>query len=69
MTYEELKAQIEEIARFESLVHLPDKPRDPDWPHWVARATVEGHGTNGEGETEIEALENLLKNLQDKASA
>jgi len=62
-TFESVKTQIEQVARFESLVHLPDKPRDPDWPKWVARATVDGHGTDGRGGTHIEALQDLLKNL------
>lgn len=61
--YETLKAQIEKVARFESLVHMPDK-RDPDWPKWVARATVKGHGTNGQGDTDIEALKDLLKKIE-----
>ncbi len=62
-TYEAVKAQIEKIGRFESLVQLTDKPKDPDWPKWVARATVEGHGTNGQGDGDVEAMKDLLKKL------
>lgn len=62
-TYEQIKVAIEKVARFESLVHMPEK-KDPDWPVYVARATVKGHGTNGQGDTDIEALKDLLKKLQ-----
>lgn len=62
-TFENLKSQIEKVARFESLVHMPEK-KDPDWPVYIARATVKGHGTNGQGDTDIDALRDLLKKLQ-----
>ena len=43
----------------ESLVRMPDK-RDPDWPKWVARATIAFTGVCGRGETDTEALGRLL---------
>ena len=58
-TFKSLLDQIEQIARFESLVHLPEKFGDV----WVARATVEGHGVDSQGETYLEAMQNVLKTL------
>lgn len=62
--YDTLKTAIEKVARFESLVHMPDK-KDPDWPHYVARATVKGQSVNGQGDTDIAALNDLLRKLQE----
>lgn len=55
---------IEQIARFESLVQLPQKA-DPDWPKWSAAATKleTGKRVIGNGEDAIEALANLLQEL------
>jgi hypothetical protein len=63
--YSHLKNQIEAIARFESLVHLPEKWGDK----WLARAVKDGHGVNGEGETDLAAMEDLLKKLEGGAGA
>jgi hypothetical protein len=61
-TYEQLKTRIEAVARFESLVQMPSK-KDPDWPNWVARATVDGNSVNGQGDTDLDAMEDLLNKL------
>jgi hypothetical protein len=66
---EELLDKIEDVARFESLVHFPEKPRDPDWPNWVARATKEGVTFSGTGEDRNLALQDLLKNIDENRPA
>jgi hypothetical protein len=55
-------AAIGEIARFECLVQLPAKA-DPDWPKWSAAATKGEKRFFAKGETEVEALANLLEEL------
>lgn len=60
---EQLIEKIETLARFESLVHFPEK-RDHDWPNWVARATKEGVTFTGQGEDRENALEDLLTNIK-----
>ena len=67
MTYEQVMKEIHAVGRFESLVQMPEK-KDPDWPHWVARASIPGlatkTGITGKGDTDVEALQELLKNLK-----
>ena len=69
-SYEALMEQIQTTgARFESLVQMPER-RDPDWNYrWFARATLEGRGVNGTGDTDIGALEDLLNSLLEKRQA
>jgi hypothetical protein len=55
--------RIEKIARFESLVQLPEKPRDPDWPVWAAAATKDGHRFMATADTKVDALARLLEEL------
>ena len=61
--YEQLREAIEKLGSFQSLVQMPDKPRDPDWPNWVARATKDEKSYIGKGDTDTDALEDLLNNL------
>jgi hypothetical protein len=63
MTYENLKSEIEQLARFESLVQMPVRS-DPDWPRWTARATEHNESFMGKGETDIEALKSLLLSVR-----
>lgn len=60
---DKLVEEIEQAARFESLVHFPEK-RDPDWPDWVARATKHGVTYSGTGSDRDLALEDLLNNIK-----
>ena len=64
MQYEELQGAINKLARFETLVQLPEK-RDPCWPKWSAAATKGFFRVMGKGDTDIEALQNLLDELKD----
>lgn len=59
MKYEKLRKEIEKKARFESLVQLPEKFDGM----WAARATVDGHGVQGQGQSDYEALEDLVRKL------
>jgi hypothetical protein len=62
-SFDDLKADIEGLARFESLVQLPEK-RDPDWPKWSARATRGEKSFIGRGDSAAEGLGALLDSLQ-----
>lgn len=64
---DELIKKTGKVGRFESLVQMPVK-RDPDWPKWSARASIPGKDTQtgiiGTGDTDIEAMEDLLRKLK-----
>lgn len=66
---DELFKKVDAVARFESLVHFPEKPRDPDWPDWVARATKEDVTFSGVGDSREFALADLLNNIKENRPA